>query len=274
MRSHVYGDTPRTPQRARLARGFPWPRCPLGKLLLHLGVHSHRQAATPAGCLDQRRDTLPYPWTPPHGSTASATSRRSSSLSPVRLLRRIPYGARPAACSAMRQILSRLLADPSVAAPWLLFLVFSRLLFRQPPRARGGRSLRARLIRERCQRLVRNEGAQLVAEFMTEHSAAINSTAAAPTPSSLRSRRRAVTLARVGAMGRAMASFTAQPLAPESAATEAALRRLHPTVDDPLPPWLDSFAPLTPVSLPLSHVTAAFRSANRLSSAGTCRPIV
>lgn len=90
-----------------------------------------------------------------------------------------------------------------------------------------------------------------------------------PTSSTtLRRGRRAVTLARVGAMGRAMAALTAHPLAPESAATEAALRTLHPSVEDPLPPWLSTFAPPTPISLPLAQVTAALRSANRLSSAG------
>lgn len=65
-----------------------------------------------------------------------------------------------------------------------------------------------------------------------------------------------------------MASLTAQPLAPDSPATEAALHALHITVDDPLPPWLDAFTSLTHVSLPLAQVTAAIRSASRLSSAG------
>lgn len=59
----------------------------------------------------------------------------------------------------------------------------------------------AHIIRERCQQWIQHEGAQLVAEFMAEHAAAINFTAAALISSSLRSRRRAVILARVAAMG-------------------------------------------------------------------------
>lgn len=65
-----------------------------------------------------------------------------------------------------------------------------------------------------------------------------------------------------------MASLTAQPLAPGSPATEAAFRALHLTVDDLLPPWLKAFAPPSPVTLPLSQVAAALRSACRFSSAG------
>lgn len=181
---------------------------------------------------------------------------------------RIPQRARPAASSVMRQILERLLADLAAAVSWLLFLASPRLLFRQPPRTRGGRSFLAPVVRERCQRIFRHEAAQLVVEFMAEHGAAINFVATAPTFSIVRSRRRAVTLARVRAMGRSMAALNAQPLAPESAATKAALRGLHLTVDGRVPSWLDAFILSTSVSVPFPHVTTTFCSASRLSSAG------
>lgn len=92
---------------------------------------------------------------------------------PVRLLQRIPYGARPAASSVMKQILTCLLAEPADERPWLFVLAFLGLLLRQPAHSRGGRIQLARIVRERCQRLQRSEGRELVAEFVASHQAAI-----------------------------------------------------------------------------------------------------
>lgn len=168
----------------------------------------------------------------------------------------------------MKQILGRVLANLLAVTPWLLILAFPRLLLQQPPRSRGDRGKVARIVRERCYQLQRNEWRGLADEFMADHARAISSTGTHTLPSAPRRRRRAVALARVGAMGRAIGTLTAQPLAPDIPATEPALRALHPSIDEPLPPWLKAFVPTIPVLLPLSYVTAALRSASRLSSAG------
>lgn len=188
--------------------------------------------------------------------------------SPVRLLRRFPCGARPAASSVLKQILTCLLVEPADERPWFFVLAFSCLPLRQPARSRGDRIQLARIVRERCQRLQRSRGHELVAVFVAAHQAAIGAVSTPPPSNDLRRRRRAIALAHVRAMRRAVTSLTAQPLAPDSPATGAALRALHPTVDNFLPPWLEAFAPTSPVALPLFQVAAALRSVSRLSSAG------
>lgn len=107
-----------------------------------------------------------------------------------------------------------------------------------------------------------------MAEFESAHAVAEASRLPAPHSSVPYRHHRAVRLARAGALGRAMQALESQPLAPDSLATEEALRLLHPQSDDALPDWLESFSASCPVSLSSAQVVAALLSASRLAGAG------
>lgn len=70
----------------------------------------------------------PLPVTPSDPATwmegAGDLSLKLSAHSPVRLLQRIPHGARPTASSVMRDICTTLLSDPIIASQWYFHLCF------------------------------------------------------------------------------------------------------------------------------------------------------
>ena len=195
--------------------------------------------------------------------------------------RRIPRPVRRDLGRALATHMRRIVADPTDEASWTCFLVgVHMLLF---PCRRGG-SAGIRELRQRIRRFEEGQWSELMAErhqYAEVYGAARADMQPVPADGVLteaeaerlaaeeaaRRRSRAHALGREGELSRAVRALQPSPPAPDTDATEAELRRLHPPGEEAgLPQWLETFVPATPVRLDRESFRESLRTAPRRSA--------
>ena len=184
----------------------------------------------------------------------------------------IPPQAIGAVRSALMGPLKKIAGDPHSSSAWKAFLLFPQWCLR----VSGKSNSQAReALKHRCQRFRTGDFRGLHEDYLTSLSASsserqppIRTYSAGDDVDNCKAR--AVRLARVGEMSRAMRALTPAPSAPFSDDTLQALRDLHPPSDPAhnLPSWIADFSPPAPFVLGYESFRLALQRSPKLSAAG------